>query len=136
MRLAEHEGAPQAVIHQPGQEAGGMPGEPSGGSQTHPVIQRRVPPPQPGGGEERQRGHRVAAGELERDPAAERVARDMGSGDAEITEEARDGRRQRGRPRLHPRRQRPGVAEAGQVDGDDVEALGESGKDGIPGVAG
>jgi hypothetical protein len=112
-----------------------MPGEPSGGAQAGLVVQRHVPRPQPGGGEERQRGHRAQAGELERHPAAERVARDVGSGDAEIVEEARDGRRQRRRPRFHLRWQRPGVAEAGQVDGDDVEAPGESGDDGIPGVA-
>jgi hypothetical protein len=59
----------------------------------------------------------------------------VGGGDAEIVEEARDGGRQGRRPRFHLRRQRPGVAEAGQVDGDDVETPAEGGKDGIPGVA-
>jgi hypothetical protein len=59
----------------------------------------------------------------------------VGGGDAEIVEEARDGGRQGGRPRLHLRWQRPGAAEAGQVDGDDAETLAEGGNDGIPGVA-
>jgi len=51
---------------------------------------------------------------------------------AELVEEFGDGVRQGGRRRLDLRRQGRGGAEAGQVDGHDVEVLGEGGDDGGP----
>jgi hypothetical protein len=59
----------------------------------------------------------------------------VGAGDAEIIEQARDRGRQRSRARFGPRGQRPGVPEARQVDGKDVEVPGEGEDDGIPGLA-
>ena len=135
MGLAQDEDASQAVVHEVGQEAAGVLAEPSGRPQADPVVQRRAVPPQPGGGEEGQRGHRVDGGEFECHPAAERVAGDVGGRDAELAEEARDGRGQGRRERFDLRGHGLGVAEARKVDGDDVEVPGESGDDGIPGAA-
>jgi len=74
-------------------------------------------------------------GEFERHPAAKRVASDVRGGDAQIIEQARDGRRQGRRDRFGLRGHGLGVPEAGEVDGEDIEVPGEGGDDGVPGVA-
>ncbi|MFL5657738.1 MAG: hypothetical protein ACJ8CB_26600 [Ktedonobacteraceae bacterium] len=48
MCLTEYQGAPQSAFHEPAQQAGGVLGEPSRGSQAGPAVQRCVPPPQSG----------------------------------------------------------------------------------------
>ncbi len=59
----------------------------------------------------------------------------MRGGDAELGEQRGNGLGEGGRGGLDVRRERGRGAEPGQVDGDDVEVLGESRDDGIPGRA-
>jgi len=71
--------------------------------------------------------------ELERHPAAQRVADDVGSVDAEFLEQPADGSRQRGRVWFLLRRKGFRVTEAWEVDGEHVEAFGERGNNGVEG---
>ena len=72
--------------------------------------------PEAGGGEDAGRAGAALAGQLERDAAAERVARGVCARQADLLEELADRARQRLDGRL--RRQLVGVAEAREVDGD------------------
>ena len=60
----------------------------------------------------------------------------MGSVDAEFLEQAVNGRRQRRRVWFQLRRKGFRVAEAGKVDGDHIEAVGQRGNNGVPGPPG
>jgi hypothetical protein len=88
-------------------------------------------PPGEGG-----RQGRADAGQLQGHPAAERVPGHVRGGDAELVEQPGDGRGQGGRCRFDPGGERLGAAEPGQVDGDDVEVLGQRRHHRVPGVAG
>ena len=112
----------------------GVPGEPPGGAEADPAVQRGVPLPQPGRVEQGDRSHWADGGQLERDPAAEGVPGQVRGGDAEFGQQAGHGFGQGPRAGLGGRCQ-GGVAEAGQVDRDDVEVLGERGDDRVPGAA-
>jgi hypothetical protein len=134
MGLAEREDPAQPESHEVGERPGGVPGEPAGGPEADAAIQRGALLPEPGRVDQGDRGGWADGGQLERDPAAEGVPGHVRGGDAEFGEQAGDGLGQG-----------PGVglagiwlggfAEAGQVDRDDVEMLGERGDDRVPAAA-
>src|SRR6478609_11594743 len=113
-----------------------MPGKRSRGSQGGPVEAGRATGPQSGRGEQRQGSHRPSVSELERHPAAQRVADDVGSVDAEFLEQPANRSRQRGRMWFLLRRKGFRVTEAREVDGEHIEALDERGNYGVEGPPG
>src|SRR5262249_26314913 len=130
--LAEDGDPAGAVADEGARQGGEVLGEPSGGAQADPVVQRGSAVPQAGPGEQGERPERAGGGELEGDPAAERVAGHVGCRYALVVEEGGHGGGDGVRRWFDVRGQRRGFAVPGQVDGDDVESVGEPVEDGVP----
>lgn len=90
--------------------------------------------PEPGGGERRDRAGQAYPAHLEREQAAERVARHVRALDAERGAERPQGRGDGTQVVRDPVGQRLRDAEAGQIDGDHVVLGGQDVGHGVPGL--
>lgn len=88
--------------------------------------------PQAGGREPGDGACAAETADLQRDPATERVADDVGPVEPEPVQQPDDGLRERGRRRYGVTGQRGGAAEARQVDGDHVVPALELSQHGLP----
>ena len=78
--LAEGEDSSQAVVHHPGDEPGGVPGEPARGPQANAAVPGGIPAPQPGRGDQGERGGRADRGQFERSPPGRARSRRIPAG--------------------------------------------------------
>lgn len=91
--------------------------------------------PEPGGGEGRHRPYELLAPQLQGQQPAERVARDVRPLDAQLLTERAQRRHDRPQVVRDALGQRRGLAEAGQVDGDDVALGGQEVEHRVPRLA-